>query len=184
LLGAILAWVAFYVVLRRPDAFDRFWAFLLPLGLLWASAGLIETAKQAAGGRFRAGEILGAVTASAVFIASATSIPSIPQRWNKMGNPEGMALALHEILQPGDLVLAGYPVNAPIWYYLGRLGHSEETWKAETFSRVFILVVKNQGQTPERVVRSYKRDPAAFDLPNAIYLGGIGQIHTYECKPK
>lgn len=197
LLLPMALWLALYVGLRRPQAYDRFWAFLLPLLLLWSAAGWtraarwLETVFRFSGPRAeRAVVPLRVETLLAVFIFgmtvlfSAAALSSFSSRWNKMGNPEAVALALQETLRPGDLVLAAYPVDAPLWYYLARLGHDETAWKADTFDRAFLIILQEQGQTLPGLLRSAGRDPARFDLENAVFQGRIGQLYTYLCFPK
>lgn len=199
LLPLMLAWLAVYVTLRRPQAYDRFWAFLLPLLLLWSAAGwawaarwlgdLLASRWQTAEGRphpfsARFPALLAALSLGVLILLSAAALPSFPSRWQKMGNPEAVALALSAELRPGDLVLAAYPVNAPLWYYLSRLGYDETTWKAPTFQRAFLVILQQQGQTLPALLRASGREASACDVQNAALLGRIGQLYTYLCLPE
>ena len=86
-----------------------------------------------------------------------------------MSNQEASAILLKDLLQPGDLVLVGYPNNAPLWYYLGLYGMPETAWQVREDARqVYVLVAANQeNQSLESVIKEYKLDPAAFDLEQA-----------------
>lgn len=173
-------WITLYVFLRRPNAYDRFWSFLLAPAMLWAAMGLVEAANKFKPGRFRLGELLSAGAVGVLVLVSAAVIPSIPEKWTKMSNTEAFAIELQHSLQSGDMVLAGYPNDAPLWYYLSRLGVDDAAWQArEDFDRAFVLVSTNFEQTPERVIRASKLDLALFDLPNATRLGQIGLIEAY-----
>jgi 4-amino-4-deoxy-L-arabinose transferase-like glycosyltransferase len=184
LAAPMLLWITLYVFLRRPSAFDRFWAFLLAPAMLWAAAGLLEAAKSMRLGRFRAQELLSYAVVGVLALVSVASIPAIPEKWAKMSNIEAMAIELQPGLQPGDMVLVGYPNDTPLWYYLSRLGVDDGLWLArQDFERAFVLVSNNYEQTTEGVIRASKLDPALFELEGAAWLGKIGSIETYLVYP-
>jgi 4-amino-4-deoxy-L-arabinose transferase-like glycosyltransferase len=184
LAAPMLLWITLYVFLRRPNAFDRFWAFLLAPAMLWAAAGWLATASPLRLGRFRASDLLSAASVLALVIVAATSLPSIPEKWNKVSNIEAMAIELQPGLQDGDMVLIGYPNDTPLWYYLSRLGVDDSAWQARPdFERAFVLISTNYGQTPEGVIRERKLDPALFDLAGTTHLGKIGPIEAYLIYP-
>lgn len=184
LAAPMLLWITLYVFLRRPNAFDRFWAFLLAPAMLWAAAGLLEAAKSLRLGRFRVQELLSYAVVGALALVSVASIPAIPEKWAKMSNIEAMAVELQPGLQPGDMVLVGYPNDTPLWYYLLRLGVDDGVWLArQDFERAFVLVSTNYEQIPEGVIRASKLDPALFDLEGATRLGKIGSIEAYLVYP-
>ena len=82
------------------------------------------------------------------------------------------------------MVLVGYPNDTPLWYYLSRLGVDDAAWQARPdFKRVFVLTSTYYEQTPERVIRDSKLDPALFDLTGATRLGKIGFIEAYLIYP-
>jgi hypothetical protein len=212
----LLAWIAFLLVSRRPEAYDRFWSWLIAPVLLWAAAGIVETARALAisltplrgafpgpspiwgrespsplerGARSEGNPLPAILTGLALvwLIASLTAaVPSFPEKWAKVGNPQAAALYLKENMQPGEVALVGYPNNAPVWYYLGLYGAPETAWRADgAFRRAYVLVAANQsGQSPESVIKSYKLDPAAFDLEGAEGLARYGQILIYRVARK
>lgn len=170
-------WLAFYILLRRPDAYDRFWAFLLAPLLLWASAGLLCLP------HYRKG--LTGVALIALLLAVGQTIPTIATRWQKLNNTEMIADYLQEGLRPGDMLLVGYPNNAPLWYYLTARGVDPQYWQARPdFKNAVLVVSLNFEPSPEKLIRSYKLDPALFDLEKIKNWGQIGQIRVYSCPPK
>jgi 4-amino-4-deoxy-L-arabinose transferase-like glycosyltransferase len=178
-------WLILYIFLRRPNAYDRFWAFLLAPAMLWAAAGLIETANRLRVGRFRAGDVLSGLALAALVLFSAAGAVSIPEKWTKMSNIEALALELQPALRPGDMVLTGYPNDAPLWYYLARLGVDDSAWQVRAgFERAFVLVSTYSEQTPETVIRASKLDLALFDLSTATKLGQVGLIEAYLINPR
>ncbi len=174
----LAAWTVILLLTRRPDAFDRFWSWLIAPLLLWAAAGLVETVKKA---KFPADALLTGLALIGLSASLAVSVPTFPERWAKVSNAEAAALYLKDLLQPGQVALAGYPNNAPLWYYLGLYGVPETAWQANgDFSQAYVLVAANQDeQSLESVIKSYKLVPAAFALERAEGLMRYGQILIY-----
>lgn len=177
----LLVWVAALVLTRRPEAFDRFWSWLIAPALLWSAAGLVETAKQIQVGKFRADLLLTSLALAGIVFQLMVTIPSIPQQWSKMGNQEAAAIFLAEHWQPGDVALVGYPNEPQVWYYLGRQGLPETTWQARADARrTWLLLATNQkDESLERVVKLHKLDPTAFDLSKARLAQAYGKIEIY-----
>lgn len=181
----LLTWVAALVLLRRPEAFDRFWAWLLAPALLWGAAGLIETAKPLRVGRLRADALLTGLALAGIILQWTVTLPSIPQKWAKMSNQEAAAIFLAEHWQQGDVALAGYPNEPQIWYYLMRQGMPETAWQGRTNAqRFWLLLAANQkDQTLEQVIKMYKLNPADFDLTSAKLVQAYGNVHIYLLAP-
>lgn len=140
--------------------FARVWLFLLPAFALFAGRGLAATAERAAGaaGRaaapaVRAGLLGGAVLAVAA-AGTAGLVRGEPVRgWGLTGAlPEGDRVArwLAERLEPGDVVRAPLPSDAPMEYYFRRLGVPERTVNAapEPGGCVYLVVNTRRGETP------------------------------------
>lgn len=234
LLVVLLGWIALVVVLRRPDAYDRFWSFLIAPLLVWAAAGWLG-ARWAAPVEHR-GQSSGAVlpikaaetrlfrlvqthriepapiqkpqakpmhnrfenmislfkttclglVVSFIVIQAIVTLPSYPVRWNKQGNPQAAALYFKGILRSGDIILAGYPHNAPLWYYLRLYGVDETVWQVTTpMQRVYFVLATNQkGQTLTSIAKSYKLDPALFAHGRIIKVQRYGQLVIYRYDKK
>ncbi len=181
----LLAWVAALVLTRRPEAFDRFWSWLLAPALLWAAAGLVEAAKKVRVGQVPGQTLLTGFALVGLLLQLTVTAPSISQRWTKMGNPEAAAIFLAERWQPGDLALVGYPNEAQVWYYLARQGLPETAWQPHPNpQRLWLVLAANQeGQTLESIVKNYRLDPAAFDLTGASPVNRYGKLEIYLAAP-
>ncbi len=177
----LLVWVALLVLTRRPEAFDRFWSWLIAPFLLWSSAGLLAAARSV---RYRSLSLESAVLAMAfagVLASGISVIPSIPEKWAKQSNQEAAARFLMDNWQNGDVALVGYPNEPQVWYYLARQGWPEASWKPNPQAvRLWLLLAANQkDETLERILRMYKLDPAQFDLSQAEFVTKYGNIHIY-----
>jgi hypothetical protein len=204
----VLGWLALLVIFRRPDAYDRFWSWLIAPLLLWAAAGLVETSRAIPFPAFlERGNKATGKTQPAVPVTPATgrlfpafltglalvgllaalvvASPTFPEKWAKMGNPQASALYLRDNLQPGEVAVVGYPNNAPVWYYLGLYGVPETVWQARgAFTRAYVLVTANQDQSLAGVLKANALDPADFALEHATGLMRYGQILIYRVEKR
>ena len=180
----MLIWIALYVVLRRPNAFDRFWSFILAPAMLWAAVGWISVVHSLKLGRVYWHQVIAILSVFVLGWVTLLSLPNIQQNWNKLSNVEAMAIELKKGLQPDDMVLVGYPNDASSWYYLARLGVDDNAWKVRSnFDRAFVVISTYYEQSPEQVIKDNKLDPALFDLAGATELGRIGFLEAYLIMP-
>ncbi len=182
----LLGWVATLVLTRRPEAFDRFWSWLLAPCLLWAAAGLVAAARRIPSGRIRREEILVGVALLGLVAQGLLTLPAYQSRWQKIGNQQAAAEYLAANLQPGDVVLVGYPNEAQVWYYLRRQGLPETVWQPrEGAERYWLLRAANQeGQTLQGIIRTYQLNPARQDLPGAVLRQKYGKIEIHLVLPR
>lgn len=179
---AAILWLGMVVFLRRPDAYSRFWSFLLAPLLIFAIAGILgwfQERSAFASTHWGENALLLLLVAFLAY-QTALAIPTIPERWQKLNNDEAAAAYLAERLVPGDMVLIGYPHSPPVWYYLSKLGVASDYWQArEDFDQVYLLVAN---QTPEKLIQSNKLDPAYFALEEAVQLQRYGKIKIILCQ--
>lgn len=180
----MLIWIALYVILRRPNAFDRFWSFILAPAMLWAAVGWLSVMHGLKLGRVYWHQVVAVLSAFVLGLTTLLSLPNIQQNWNKLSNVEAMAIELKNSLQPDDMVLVGYPNDASSWYYLARLGVDDNVWSVRpNFGRAFVVISTYYEQSPEQVIKDNKLDPALFDLAGAAKLGRIGFLEAYLIMP-
>ncbi len=181
----LAVWVAVLVLARRPEAFDRFWSWLLAPCLLWAAAGLVETARKVRVGKFSGAHLLLGLAVAGLSLQLAISLAGLPQAWVKVGNPQASARFLSENLREQDVVLVGYPNNSQVWYYLTRLGVPATAWQPRADGeRYWLLLASNQkDQTLVSIVRDAALDPALLDLPGATLVTHYGKIEIYLVLP-
>jgi hypothetical protein len=78
---------------------------------------------------------------------------------------EQAAMALSRVLRPGDRVLTAVPTNAPLEYYLDRLGVSPSVLSLDekSASRILMVVDSHEGQRlRDMLARSELRDTARY----------------------
>jgi 4-amino-4-deoxy-L-arabinose transferase-like glycosyltransferase len=177
-------WFAVFIILRRPNVYDRFWSFLLVPAMFWAAIGLNSITQRIRLGKYGMNQALVTISVLALIGFTLASLPTMPENWSKMSNIEAMAIELQAELQESDMVLSGYPHAPPLWYYLSRLGVDDFSWKAQTdFERAFVLTSIRYEQTPEKIIRENKLDLNLFDLENAVKLGRKGNLELYLIYP-
>lgn len=180
----MLLWITLYVTLRRPNAFDRFWSFVLAPAMLWAAVGWLGAVRTLKLERFHLHQMIAVISVLFLGLTTLVSLPNIQQNWNKLGNVEAMAIELEKGLQLDDMILVGYPNDASFWYYLARLGVDDNAWRVRpNFGRAFVVTSAYYEQTPEQVIKDNKLDPELFDLAGTTKLGRIGFLETYLIMP-
>lgn len=176
----MLLWITLYVVLRHPNAFDRFWSFLLAPAMLWAAAGWLGLIDLFKGIKFPASGGLVTISIGLLMLTVVVSIREFPEKWNKLSNAEALARDISLALQPGDMILAGYPNDAPLWYYLYHLGVDDSAWAIrEDFQRAFILTSVYYGQTVEQVIVQKRLELNLFDLESVTWLQRVGFLELH-----
>ncbi len=178
-----LLWLTTVVFLRRPSAFSRFWLFLLAPVLVLATAGLLGYGKQDKKHKYLRWYTSSLVILIIGFLGIQTlkTIPTIPIRWVKVSNSEAISDWLAKRLEPGDMVLVGYPHNPPVWYHLDALGIPFSYWEARSdFKRAYLLTTN---QSLEKLISTYHLDAENFDLENATQMQNYGNIKAFLVYP-
>ena len=180
----LLGWCSLLILVRRPDIFDRFWSWMIAPLLVWSAAGLVETTRRFGIKRVSWPTIISWLSIAGLVLNVSASLPGIPVEWAKVSNIQASASYLADQLQPGDVILAGYPNNASLWYYLKERGIPETAWLAkENANRYLVVLATNQkDQSIESIFKAYNLDPTRIDLENNIALEEYGKIKIYACK--
>jgi len=159
---------AWLLVVSHRSPFPRVFQWLLPLAAALVGAGITYALER----RPRTKAILESTPTLAVMLAIATALSVVASRAVLLARDTGTYLdaeqasaTLSRVLQPGDRVLTAQPTNAPLEYYLDRLGVSQSYSSQDEKSAARIIVVVNsfEGQRLADVVaRSEVRDTVRF----------------------
>ncbi|MEI6290681.1 MAG: glycosyltransferase family 39 protein [Chloroflexota bacterium] len=176
----VIVWCTVLIILRRPDMFDRFWSWLVAPVLVWSAGGIINICMKLPPKNMIPKFFIAISLAGLIFFTIAF-IPTLPAMWNKISNAEASANYIAAHYQPGDVVLAGYPNNAPVWFYLLQSNVKRETWQARNDApRYFILLAANQkDQTLSSIIKDYHVDSAVLDTNQPILLTEYGKIKIF-----
>jgi hypothetical protein len=194
---AAIVFPAVDLTIQRPDSAPRVWLFLLPLFLIWASAGLIAPfrkvrlfprhADRSFVGSLRLSQVIMALgVVGAVGLGVANAIVYYPQFKHPQSLEETTALYLKSQLQPGDVIAISSPYDMAVIYYLDYYGVPKSDTKgisSQHFDRVLAAVYPGAGQTLESVLVWTKIDPQKIDLASARLLSTVGGALIYECWP-
>jgi hypothetical protein len=163
------AWIAFALLVQRPNPWAKLWTFLIPLVLIWSCAGFIGLFGKLNLPRrpfWRFGSIFCAVLLALVVYAGSTrALRFLPER-DQIGEAEAIALYLKDRLQPGDVFVAGDPEDVNLGYYFSRLGVAREHYqdiKLNAFTRVYVLVHPGFEQTAQTILAERGPDPGFLD---------------------
>ncbi len=180
---AAVLWLAVELPLQRPYPWPKLWSWLLPLFLIWGSAGLLGLFKGIRlRGKYNLAALLCAAAAVAVVAASlAGALRSYPEM-NAYGEVEATSLYLKSQLRQGDIVVVANPDDAPLWYYF-LLHHIPDSFvnniQHVPFQRAFVLVNPTYGQSLASVLDQRGPDIKRLDPASARVVNQSGNTTTY-----
>ncbi len=176
-------WMGLVLLVQRPYPWPKLWSFLLPLFLLWSAGGylgFVEWIGSLRHRRLAAGLALGLTLLAAAGGLLRAGLDF--SRAQERGPVEETALYLKAHLQPGDIVVVNSPDDAPLWYYF-QLHHIPDLYvidiRERAFSRAFVLVDAQSGQTLASVIRARGPSPQSFDLSSARPVFSFGNLELF-----
>lgn len=169
----VLAWSVLLLVAMRRTPPGRVWLFLVPLGCVYAGAGLsLAIDRVASAARVNARVTSGAVAVLFALVFGA----SVVQRRVVFRTPETGTLAdapaiaayLLATMRDGDRIVVRNPSDAPLDYYLLRRGGRRlgEINARAASGRVFVVVNPRHLQTLELVKEGARDVPWASLVPD------------------
>jgi hypothetical protein len=181
---AAVIWIAITLILQRVAPWPRIWLFLLPLFIIWASAGLAYVLHLAARIRpsFHHGHlaILGVVILLPAFLLATFSI-NPPSPMQTIGVEEEITRYLKDYLQPGDEIVAVSPMRAQVGYYFSAYDIPDDFFydHQTEFARAIVLVNEKHDQTLESVIE-HEGLANVLDLDAAKLIGRFKYAAIYE----
>jgi 4-amino-4-deoxy-L-arabinose transferase-like glycosyltransferase len=180
---AAVLWLALELPLQRPYPWPKLWSWLLPLFLIWGSAGLLGLLKGInLGGKYNLATLLcGAAILVVVGASLAGVVRSFPEM-NATGEVEATTLYLKSQLRQGDIVVVADPDDAPLWYYflLHQVPDSfVNNIQHVPFQRVFVLVNPTYGQSLASVIDQRGPYIKRLDPASAQIVNQSGNTATY-----
>ena len=166
ILAAVL-WIGTALIIQRVAPWPRIWLFLLPLIVIWVSAGilgLIELILLRIPQRNYL--LMGVISVMVLLPLGAGFLRSYTQYSQKLhaqGELEKVAMYLSDYLQPEDVVVVTSPDTIVLKYYLRRFGISQDATdlaKDKPFDHAIVVVNKAYRQTIDYVLdrRSFLDD--------------------------
>ncbi len=185
---AALVWIGALLVLRRPNAFEKVWVFLVPVVLMWTAAGILGLVELLFR-RFPAGRRLPPLVAGCVllfvFVTAVQVAPALPADLAQKGGVEQAADYLVDHLQDQDKYLVSFPDNAALWYYVMARGQSFTRFQPELgFKRVLAVVSTDEGQTLDSVARDRHVLLSGLNCGDLMPVQTFDTIQVFECTPR
>lgn len=177
LILAGLLWIGTALIIQRVAPWPRIWLFLLPLFIIWISAGLVGLIdlifKRLPNLSLIKGGTIALLILFPLIAGFARSYTQFSQKLGARGEPEEMAYFLKEYLNPKDVVVVTSPDTIVLKYYLRRNGLSDEFTelrKDKSFDHALVVVNKALGQTLGYVLerRSFS-DDVIIESSDEIY---------------
>ncbi len=181
---AALLWFSALELIQRANAEARVWSFLMPLMLLWATAGIFGLLQKVRL-KFAPGIPLAAPVFCLILIYgfwhASWIMPQLQTLWAGRGKQEVAVLYIQSQLQQDDLIVVSSPDDAAIWYYSDLHGIPEAHFNAKTmvFKRAVVLVDSQWQQTLPWVLQDRVPDPGQLNIASAQLLKKIGSIQVF-----
>lgn len=190
LILAGILWIGTALIIQRVAPWPRIWLFLLPLFVIWISAGIIGlfdlfTSRISYGDYF----MMGLVSILIIMPLAAGYVRSYSQYAQKLhstGEVEQVAEFLGDYIHPNDVVVVTSPDTIVLKYYLRRYSVSREVTeltKGKDFETALVVVNLAHGQTIDYVLdrRSFF-DDVSLETVNEIYRTKRFAIYQFSSK--
>ncbi|HEX9012894.1 MAG TPA: hypothetical protein VF813_05240, partial [Anaerolineaceae bacterium] len=182
---AFAAWIAAALLVQRPNPWPKIWLFLVPLVLIWVSAGLLAPF-QLFHPHWLRGRSLAVPLAAllALAVCAGGTAATLASRTEVAGpsSAESVALFLKPRLQPADVVVVQDPDDAALWYYL-RLHGIPQAYvhgiKNRPFDGGYVVVNEQLRQMVSGVIGARGPDLVFFNLTTAREVAQFGAIAVY-----
>jgi hypothetical protein len=167
LILAGILWIGTVLVIQRVAPWPRIWLFLLPLIVIWISAGIVGLIGLILTRMPRRDYLMIGVVGLLVILPLLASFLSsytqYSQKLHARGELEKVATYLSDYLQPEDVVVVTSPDTIVLKYYLRRYGVAQEATeltKDKPFDHAIVVVNKAYDQNLEYVLdrRSFLDD--------------------------
>jgi uncharacterized membrane protein len=177
LIAAGLLWIGTTLIVQRVAPWPRIWLFLLPLFIIWISAGLVGLIdlifKRLPNLLFIREWLTALLIILPLLAGFARGYTQYSQKLQSQGETEEIANFLTDYLKPKDVVVVTSPDTIVLKYYLMRNDLSEEFTelrKDKDFDHALVVVNKALGQTLGYVLerRSFS-DDVIVETPEEIY---------------
>jgi len=179
--AAAALWIAVLLIAQRPNAWSKIWVFLLPLALLWASAGIIGVL-----GRVKIRSLpLQALTVWVLLLVllwrSVVILPQLPELWRVRADEESAVLFAAQAVEAGDALVVSPPDDAPVWYYAELHGVADRFYRAGSDpARLWVFVNPGEGQSPASVLD--ERGPGSQAFPSCAWMQTFGKLQVHLCQ--
>jgi hypothetical protein len=182
---AAFLWIITLLIIQRPDAWSKVWVFLLPLLLLWATAGLVGPLRLIKYRNIPLGTVVVILGIGWGIWHAAWLEPQLTHLWLAHGAEERAVIYIKSVHAAGDKIVVAPPDDAPVWYYaelhdIPNLVYGRDA----SFDHLFVLVDPAEEQTLETVIKA--RGPAleTVNLASCQLMDTFGKMQVYECTHK
>jgi hypothetical protein len=170
-----LLFIALIFAVQRPNPWPRTFLFLLPLLMIWASAGWVFAAQKLSQrfARLQRWErpAAGAALAALALFGLFTTLARNPAQAAQPGALEQSVQIIAARIAPEQIVVATAPDEAPVWYYLKKYAFADQVLLRNVpFTRAYVIIDESLGQTIQSVIAERGPDDVFFDYASAETL--------------
>jgi hypothetical protein len=175
--------IGFLLLIQRPRAETKVWAFLQAPFMIWCAAGLMGLIQIIPIRLSRKTFLVKAMLTIAflgLLIMAIRIFPHIRDNWLAKSPVENTAITLRDQISTRDLIIVDSPFDAPIWYYTETEGLSGSYYdQSLPFERLFVVVCPTCGQTLLSILKSKGPEADKFDISSAHLAFSFGFLDTY-----
>jgi hypothetical protein len=171
------------LLIMRPRAETKVWAFFQAPFMIWCAGGLmglIHIMPIRLSRKTFLAKVLLAIALLGLVVTTVKVFPHLQEDWGARNPVENTAIALRDQISPRDLIIVDSPFDAPIWYYTEIAGLSSSYYNQSLpFERLFVIVCPTCGQTLPSVLQSKGPEELTFDIASAQLAFSFGFLDTY-----
>lgn len=180
-----------FVLLRRVAPFDRMWLFFVPVFLIWAAAGLAGfysfIFQQLLEDRHWISAGLKGGLAVMLVVPLFLGGNSLFSKQISNGSPaRNITLDLVNILEPDDVVITTFPVDALVRYYFGLYTLDDGDRFSDrdgNFHKAYVII-DDERQTLEDVFQKEQFPVEYLDLSSAALIAESSSLLVYQIDHK
>jgi uncharacterized membrane protein len=186
LLVPTVLWIALTLTVQRVAPLPRIWLFLLPLCQILAAAGIIGGMEALIGQRpiRQKNIVFGTSILLLAGVLILATLSSNPANQEELAGPVREASQISDqlltIQEPGELIAANSPVQAPLRFYLLQRGATQEIFYNEQDPQAFthlLLVVERGNDLDQELVRL--KLTGQVDLDHRVTVAETGGLIAY-----
>ena len=185
---AALLWIVALLIIQRPNAWAKVWSFLLPLMLLWASAGIFGLLEKIRLMCFHSLPLAVIVIGMALLVCinyAAGLAPQLPKILAIRSDEEKVVLFVKDQLQNDDLIITALQDNTPVWYYFKLHGIMDAEYDPSIpFKRALLLTDLAEGQTLTSAIMERSPVQVVLDFGSCNLLESFGKMQVFVCVRK
>jgi hypothetical protein len=175
-------WIGIALLVQRPQIWGRIWSFIVPLMLVWMTAGLLAWINLI---KIKGMNLSFWVNGLAIALVLGSGIISACKNVNEskeIGYVEEVVQFLAPNLKEGDLVISSTTNEPQLWYYFRLYQLSDNYLKhdpVKKYKRLFVIIYNGENETPYNIITRRGLKFQGIGQHSSLYYQVVGQAKIY-----